>query len=230
MIKARNFRRYMGCLIPLLARSERCRVGRAMRCPHRQRPIITGVPGGEEVELTHGERSRNSAQPRVLPRARPWVVRAHTAKNPPPARRGHDCGRSGLVCGESPGGLLARAGPVDSDRAPRPLFAARKSRPWPARPDSWLAAWAFILYEGEKPTSEATLREAVEVLASGGALVVFADQNAAGQARARRARLHRRGAGWARGSAACGAPRRGASRASFPAGISGAIARNPDLC
>jgi hypothetical protein len=39
----------------------------------------------------------------------------------------------------------------------------------------------FILYEGERPASEATLREAVDVLASGGALVVFADQNAAGQ-------------------------------------------------
>jgi hypothetical protein len=39
-----------------------------------------------------------------------------------------------------------------------------------------------ILYEGERPTSEATLREAIDVLASGGALVVFADQSAAGQA------------------------------------------------
>jgi len=39
----------------------------------------------------------------------------------------------------------------------------------------------FILYEGERPTSEATLRKAIDVLASGGALVVFADQSAAGQ-------------------------------------------------
>ncbi len=39
----------------------------------------------------------------------------------------------------------------------------------------------IILYEGEKPASEATLREAIGVLASGGALVVFADQNAARQ-------------------------------------------------
>jgi hypothetical protein len=42
----------------------------------------------------------------------------------------------------------------------------------------------IILYEGERPTSEATLREAIDVLASGGALVVFADQSAAGQAAA----------------------------------------------
>ena len=41
-----------------------------------------------------------------------------------------------------------------------------------------------ILYEGERPTSEATLREAINVLASDGALVVFADQSAAGQAAA----------------------------------------------
>jgi hypothetical protein len=39
----------------------------------------------------------------------------------------------------------------------------------------------IILCEGEKPPYEATLREAVEVLAGGGALVLFADQNAAGQ-------------------------------------------------
>ncbi len=37
-----------------------------------------------------------------------------------------------------------------------------------------------ILYEGERP-SEAALREAIDVLASGGALVVFTDQSAAGQ-------------------------------------------------
>jgi 1-acyl-sn-glycerol-3-phosphate acyltransferase len=39
----------------------------------------------------------------------------------------------------------------------------------------------IILYEGERPASEATLRAAIDVLASGGALVVFADQTAAGQ-------------------------------------------------
>jgi len=39
----------------------------------------------------------------------------------------------------------------------------------------------IILYEGERPASQATLRAAIDVLASGGALVVFADQNAAGQ-------------------------------------------------
>jgi hypothetical protein len=39
----------------------------------------------------------------------------------------------------------------------------------------------IILYEGERPASEATLREAIDVLAGGGALVVFADQSAAGQ-------------------------------------------------
>jgi hypothetical protein len=39
----------------------------------------------------------------------------------------------------------------------------------------------FILQESERPTSEATLREAIDVLASGGALGVFADQNSAGQ-------------------------------------------------
>ena len=38
-----------------------------------------------------------------------------------------------------------------------------------------------ILYEGERPASEATLREAIDVLASGRALVVFADQSAAGE-------------------------------------------------
>ncbi len=38
-----------------------------------------------------------------------------------------------------------------------------------------------ILYEGERPASEATLRVAIDVLTSGGALAVFADQNAAGQ-------------------------------------------------
>jgi len=39
----------------------------------------------------------------------------------------------------------------------------------------------IILYEGERLTSEATLRQAIDLLASGGALVVFADQSAAGQ-------------------------------------------------
>jgi len=39
----------------------------------------------------------------------------------------------------------------------------------------------IILCEGEKPASEEVPQEAVEVLAGGGALVVFADQNAAGQ-------------------------------------------------
>ncbi|HMD84246.1 MAG TPA: hypothetical protein VKO18_06045 [Terriglobia bacterium] len=39
----------------------------------------------------------------------------------------------------------------------------------------------IILYEGERPASETTLRAAFDVLASGGALVVFADQNAARQ-------------------------------------------------
>jgi hypothetical protein len=38
----------------------------------------------------------------------------------------------------------------------------------------------IILHEGEKPTSEAILRKAIDVLASGGALVVFADQTPAG--------------------------------------------------
>ena len=37
----------------------------------------------------------------------------------------------------------------------------------------------IILHEGERPTSEATLREAIDVLASGGALAVFADPGAA---------------------------------------------------
>src|SRR5208282_5262519 len=106
MIKARNTRRYMGCLIPLLARSERCRGGKAMRCPRRQRPITTNVPGGEEVELTHGERLRNSEKPRVLLQADPLVVRAHRAKNPNAPGRGHGRGRSGLVRGRSLGGLL----------------------------------------------------------------------------------------------------------------------------
>jgi hypothetical protein len=39
----------------------------------------------------------------------------------------------------------------------------------------------FILHESQRATSEATLREAIDVLASGGAVGVFADQNAAGQ-------------------------------------------------
>lgn len=39
-----------------------------------------------------------------------------------------------------------------------------------------------IFYVGERPDSEVTQREAIDVLASGGALVVFADQSAAGQA------------------------------------------------
>jgi 1-acyl-sn-glycerol-3-phosphate acyltransferase len=39
----------------------------------------------------------------------------------------------------------------------------------------------IILYEDELPASEATLREALDVLASGGALVVFADHHAARQ-------------------------------------------------
>ena len=39
----------------------------------------------------------------------------------------------------------------------------------------------IILYEGERPTSEATIREALDILASGGALVVFADPSTAGQ-------------------------------------------------
>jgi hypothetical protein len=39
----------------------------------------------------------------------------------------------------------------------------------------------IIPYEGEKPSSEKTLMEAAGVLARGGALVVFADQNAAGK-------------------------------------------------
>jgi len=39
----------------------------------------------------------------------------------------------------------------------------------------------MILFEGEKATSEPTLREAAGVLARDGALLVFADQNAAGQ-------------------------------------------------
>ncbi|MFZ0960499.1 MAG: hypothetical protein WAO35_06300 [Terriglobia bacterium] len=38
-----------------------------------------------------------------------------------------------------------------------------------------------ILHEGEKPDSEATRREAIDTLAGGGALVVFADQSAMGQ-------------------------------------------------
>ena len=38
----------------------------------------------------------------------------------------------------------------------------------------------IILYEGARPDSESTLREAIDVLASGGALVVFADQSAPG--------------------------------------------------
>ena len=40
----------------------------------------------------------------------------------------------------------------------------------------------IILDEGVRPTSEVTLQEAVNVLESGGALAVFADQNAAGLA------------------------------------------------
>ena len=40
----------------------------------------------------------------------------------------------------------------------------------------------IILYEGESPASEATRLEAIDVLASGGALLVFADQSAAGLA------------------------------------------------
>jgi hypothetical protein len=39
----------------------------------------------------------------------------------------------------------------------------------------------IILHEGEKLTSEATLREAIDILAGGGAVVVFADQSGAGQ-------------------------------------------------
>ena len=39
----------------------------------------------------------------------------------------------------------------------------------------------FILYKGESPVSEASLREAINVLAGGGAVVVFADQSVAGQ-------------------------------------------------
>jgi hypothetical protein len=39
----------------------------------------------------------------------------------------------------------------------------------------------IILYESEKPISEAPLGQAVDVLAVGGALVVFADQKAAGE-------------------------------------------------
>jgi hypothetical protein len=59
---------------------------------------------------------------------------------------------------------------LPSDLAPGPLarFLARRL--------------GFILYQGKRPASEATLREAIDVLASGGALVVFADQSAAGQA------------------------------------------------
>jgi len=36
----------------------------------------------------------------------------------------------------------------------------------------------IILHDGERPTSEATLRQAIDILAGGGALVVFADQTA----------------------------------------------------
>jgi hypothetical protein len=39
----------------------------------------------------------------------------------------------------------------------------------------------IILYEGERLSSEAPLREAIDVLANSGALVVFADQSAPGQ-------------------------------------------------
>jgi hypothetical protein len=58
---------------------------------------------------------------------------------------------------------------LPNDLAPGPLarFLARRL--------------GFILYPGDRPTSEAVLREAIDVLAGGGALVVFADQTPAGR-------------------------------------------------
>src|SRR5208282_2755504 len=104
-----------------------------MRCPHRRSTVTHDVPGGEEFELTHGERSGIFTEPRVLPLADPLVAGAHQAKNPDATSSGRGRGRSGRVCGEPPGGLFARAGPGGGGRAPPPLFAAEKSRPWPAR-------------------------------------------------------------------------------------------------
>src|SRR5271157_701882 len=100
-----------------------------MRCPRRQCRITTNILGGEEVELTHGERSRNPAKPRIVPPACPVVVRTHTAKNPHTARRGHDRGRSGVIRGEPLARFTARTSAGDGDGAPRPLSATGKSRP-----------------------------------------------------------------------------------------------------
>ncbi len=85
----------------------------------------------------------------------------------------------------------------------------------------------MILDEGEKLPSEAAWGEAVDVLAEGGALLVFANQNSPGQGTpASTAALL-----VARAEAqAGGTPRCRASRAPLSAGINRPIARNPDLC
>ena len=80
-----------------------------------------------------------------------------------------------------PAGFLHGAGAVDQ-RLSAPSIVLLPERLARGPLAGFLARrMGIILYEGEGATSEATLQEAINVLANGGALVVFADQNAAGE-------------------------------------------------
>jgi hypothetical protein len=83
-----------------------------------------------------------------------------------------------------PAGFLAAL--VLATAIERPVYCLLSTSLVPGALGRFLAhQLGFILFEGEKPIVEATLRKAIDVLARGGALVVFADAAAGGAAASR---------------------------------------------
>src|ERR1035441_2667565 len=111
MMKGKNTRRCIGCLIPLLAPLGPSRVGRAMRCRPHQNPIAADVTDGNAHEFNYGARRRDSENLPVLPVARTTVVYSFVAQDPIAVDRGFERGGAGNVRGESPSGL---SGGIDS--------------------------------------------------------------------------------------------------------------------
>ena len=150
-----------------------------MRCPRRKSPITTGVQAGEKVEMEKGQgTSRNQGFFR-------WLIRGWFALTRRKIRtlQAADVVLEGpilLVVSHPAGFLPALAVVMAIERPVRCLLPK-------SLPNGFLARFlarqlGIILDEDVKPVSEVAFQEAVDVLESGGALAVFADQNAAGLA------------------------------------------------
>jgi len=150
-----------------------------MPCPRHRNPTITDGPGVKEVELAMEHGAGNSGN-RGFSR---WLVRRWFALTRRKIRllEAADVAAEGpiLLVVSHPAGFLHSLALVTA--VDRPVHCLLPKNLVPGFLARLIARQlGVVLFERVKPTSELTPREAADVLASDGAVVLFADQHSAG--------------------------------------------------